>query len=438
MKLKLDIKKITAKDIKNYNKFNINNNTFTTFVKKTNLLNNTFIYTNFSQNIENITRYDFSNVSVKAMVIDNIGRLYVGGDFNKIGNLTCNRIAMWDGKKWNSLGDGLNGQVISLGIDGNNNLFVGGSFGGTYDNLIKSNSIIMWNSYNKKWVSLDGGVNGNVASINTLSNGNIVIAGSFTSSINSSTYLEKIAYWKDCNWINLGGDFLIDKNIYASTIDKFDNIYIGGYNDLPVSIYIWTTKQWNKLISKDSNELTQIVNTIIINPTNSNPIFGGIIENFGTVTNVFNVVEFDIILNQWIGLTNSDGFGLNSQCYKLFYDKINKQILAGGGFNCLSNGIDDGLVLNNVAKWNGYRWENLGVGINGNNVESFEITSNNELFIGGNIIGSENIWANGIVIYTNNYINLFYKHNLLYTLTNFKKSITISINKCLSYIFESI
>jgi len=39
MKLELDIKKITNSDISKSGKFNILNNTFTTFVKKTNQLN---------------------------------------------------------------------------------------------------------------------------------------------------------------------------------------------------------------------------------------------------------------------------------------------------------------------------------------------------------------------------------------------------------------
>jgi hypothetical protein len=111
-------------------------------------------------------------------------------------------------------------------------------------------------------------------------------------------------------------------------------------------------------------------------------------------------------------------------------------VLAGGIFNCLTNGTDNGLILNNVATWNGNEWKNLGNGVNGNNIESFEITANNDLFIGGNILGSKNVWTNGIVIYTNNYINLFYKKKLLYTLTNFNKSITISVNKSITWIFN--
>ncbi len=89
-----------------------------------------------------------------------------------------------------------------------------------------------------------------------------------------------------------------------------------------------------------------------------------------------------------------------------------------------------------MAKWNGSEWKNIGFGINGNYVESFQVNNGGEIFIGGNIFGSQNVWANGLVIYTNDYINLFFKDKLLYTLTNFNKSITISVNKCLSYIFN--
>ena len=437
MKLKLGIKKINNDDLTD-NKYDVENNTFTTFIKNTTSFNKKFIYTSFQQNIFNVGDNEFNNISVKAMVIDNVGRLYIGGDFNKIGNLTCNHVAMWDGKKWNSLGDGLNGQVTSMCVDKNNNLFVGGSFSGTYYDLVKSNCIIVWNSHNKKWIELDGGVNDIVASIKKLSNGNVVIAGSFTSSINSLTYLEKIAYWNGTNWINLGDDFLINKNIYAMSIDFNNNIYIGGFNELPASVYDWVNSQWKILIDNDSNKLTQIINTIIINPLTSNPIFGGIIGNFGSVSNVFNVIEFNISTNEWIPLTNSDGYGLDSQCYTLFYDNINKQILAGGGFKYLTNGSNNGTMLNNVARWNGIKWENLGLGLNANNVESFEINSNGELFIGGSILGSFDVWTNGIIIYTNNYIDLFFKDKFIYTLTNFKKSITVSINKCNVYIFDQI
>lgn len=437
MKLKLAAKKITSSDLVKPNSFNLKNNTFTTFIKKTNVLTKKFIYTHFVQNIENVYEYfDVSNVVVKAMVIDNMGNLYIGGDFNKIGNVTCNRVAKWNGKQWESLGDGLNGQVLSLAVDNHNNLWVGGSFDGTYNNLLESKSVIMWNDHHKSWHSVDGGVNSNVARIQKLSNGNIVIAGDFTSTVTSLTHLEKIGYWNGLNWVNLGEDFLIDKNIYALAVDQHDNLYIGGYNNLSASVYNWTSKTWSTLVNSNLDELNQIINTIIVNPVTNNPIFGGIIENFGTVTNVFNVVEYNINTNTWVPFTNSNGYGLDSQCYVLFYDKINKQVLAGGSFKNLTNGIDSELVLNNVAIWNGHSWNNMGDGINGNNVESFEITSKNELFIGGNIFGSKNVWASGLIIYTNNYINLFYKKKLLYILTNFEKQITISINACLPYIFN--
>jgi hypothetical protein len=437
MKLKLNIKKINSQDISKDEKFNIHNNTFNTYIKKTNYFNKNYIYTNFQQNIENINNFSNEYISVKAMVIDNIGRLYIGGSFNKIGNLSCNNIAMWDGKKWNSLEDGINGQVISLCIDKYNNLFVGGSFDGANNNSIKSKNIIMWNSYNKKWIGLDGGVNGYVSSIKKLSNSNIVIAGDFTNSINSLTYLEKIAYWNNISWNNLGEDFLIDKSVFAIDIDTHDNIYIGGPY-FPASVYDWNNQKWNKLVDNDSNDLTQIINTIVINPITSNPVFGGTIQNFGSYTNVFNVIEFDVTNKTWNPLTNTDGFGLDSQCLSLFYNKTNNQLYAGGIFYKLTNGIEDGLILNHIAVWNGIEWKNVGNGVNGNYVESFEFNQNNELFIGGFIFGSKNVWSNGLVIYTNNYINLFFKEKLLYILTNFNKSITISVNECLTYIYNKV
>ena len=119
-----------------------------------------------------------------------------------------------------------------------------------------------------------------------------------------------------------------------------------------------------------------------------------------------------------------------------FIKLIGWNIVSVLSFSKLTNGITDGLLLNHVAKWNGVEWENIGFGINGNYVESFEVNKRGEIFIGGPIFGSQNVWANGLIIYTNDYINLFFKDKLLYTLTNFNKTITISVNKCVSYIYN--
>lgn len=65
---------------------------------------------------------------VRAIVKDNDGNLYIGGNFSAVHNITVNNIAMWDGNEWLDLGGGANGSVSSLLFDGNGVLHVGGSF----------------------------------------------------------------------------------------------------------------------------------------------------------------------------------------------------------------------------------------------------------------------------------------------------------------------
>ncbi len=433
-KLELGVKKLTRKNTCKGNYY-VEKNFFTTFIKKSNFSNNIPIYTKFAQDIDIVNDFGPNTLAIKAMVIDKLGRLYIGGEFNKIGDLVCNNIAMWDGTKWFSLEKGITGQVLTLTIDSSNNLYVGGGFGGT--ETIQSSNIIKWNGI--KWESLDGGVDYNVNIVSTLPSGKIVIGGSFTTSITSGTPLQKIAIWDGYNWVNIGADFLNDKSIYGLAVDsKLNKIYIGGYNYLPVSVLDVSTNVWSTLSDSNSNILNQVVNTIIIDKLSGNPVFGGIIENFGTITGVFNVISFNLSTNTWVPFTNSQGFGLDNQCFKLFYDDINKKIIAGGTFYQLTNGTDSSTFLKKVATWNGLDWSPIGEGINGSYVESFALQPDGTLFIGGSILGSENLWSNGLVIYTNNYVNIRDKKNLLYTLTDYNKSITISNNSGSKYIFQKV
>jgi hypothetical protein len=433
-KLELGVKKLTRKNTCKSNYY-VKKNFFTTFIKNSDFYNNQAIYTKFPQDIDNIGDFGADQLVIKAMVFDKLGRLYIGGSFNRIGNLICNNIAMWDGTKWSSLDKGINSQVLSMSIDSSNNLFVGGSFNGT-DTVI-SQSIIKWNGL--KWESLDGGVNANVDVVSTLPSGKIVIGGSFTNSITSSTPLQKIAIWNGANWVNIGADFLNDKSIYGLAVDsKLNKIYIGGYNNLPVSVLDVSSGIWSTLADSNSNVLDQIVNTIMIDKSTGNPVFGGSFGNFGTITGVFNVISFNILTNTWVPFTNSQGYGLDGQCFKLFYDDYNKKIFAGGSFTRLTNGTNEGKFIYKASIWNGTDWEPIGEDINGIYVESFAIQPNGNLFIGGDIIGSQYLYSKGLVIYTNNYVNIRDKKNLLYTLTDFNKSITISNNSGSKYIFQKV
>lgn len=64
---------------------------------------------------------------VAALVTDQSGSVYAGGDFTFIGNLRANRVARWNGTTWLRLGSGMNGRVATLAAYGDV-LYAGGSF----------------------------------------------------------------------------------------------------------------------------------------------------------------------------------------------------------------------------------------------------------------------------------------------------------------------
>jgi hypothetical protein len=121
-----------------------------------------------SVTVNNIARWDGSNwhalgsglglpgnVRVNALATDTAGNLYAGGGFTEAGGVAVNNIARWDGSKWHALGSGVNSYVRALTVDGNGDLYAGGDFleaGG-----VTVNRIAHWDGNN--WHALGSGVN---------------------------------------------------------------------------------------------------------------------------------------------------------------------------------------------------------------------------------------------------------------------------------------
>jgi hypothetical protein len=68
-----------------------------------------------------------ANDQVEAIVVDDSGDVYIGGAFSIASKTTANNIAKWNGSSWSALGSGMNGQVYTLAISGND-LYAGGLF----------------------------------------------------------------------------------------------------------------------------------------------------------------------------------------------------------------------------------------------------------------------------------------------------------------------
>jgi len=93
--------------------------------------------------------------SVRAVVVDGSGNIYIGGDFTGVGEVIANHIAKWDGSSWSALGSGVVGSVNALAVSGTN-LYVGGRF--TSADGIAATNIVKWDG--NTWSALGSGIGG--------------------------------------------------------------------------------------------------------------------------------------------------------------------------------------------------------------------------------------------------------------------------------------
>jgi hypothetical protein len=71
---------------------------------------------------------NFGGGTVNAMAVDSRGRLIVGGDFARVGDVAANYIARWNGAVWETLGRGTDQAVTALAADGYGTIWVAGNF----------------------------------------------------------------------------------------------------------------------------------------------------------------------------------------------------------------------------------------------------------------------------------------------------------------------
>ena len=171
---------------------------------------------------------------VYAIAVDGNGDVYVGGTFTQAGGVAANYIAKWNGLRWSALGSGLNDEVYSIVLNGTD-VYVGGKFttaGGT-----TANHIAKWNG--SSWSALSFGMNGYVYAL-ALTGGNqpnftgkyIYAGGDFTAA--GTVAANRIARWDGTAWSPLGqgvGTSLNDV-VYAiagnNTCADCDDVWVGG------------------------------------------------------------------------------------------------------------------------------------------------------------------------------------------------------------------
>lgn len=126
----------------------------------------------------------------------------VGGSFANVGNVPAARVARWDGTRWQALGAGLAGPVDDLEVLPNGDLLAAGSFQAS--GAIPARALARWDGI--AWSEFGGvaqsGGPGAVVALEALPNGDLVVAGNFSSA--GSVPANHVAVWRGGSWSPLG------------------------------------------------------------------------------------------------------------------------------------------------------------------------------------------------------------------------------------------
>jgi hypothetical protein len=308
---------------------------------------------------------------VYALAVDG-DDLYVGGMFNAVGGYPSmdgtQSIARWNitTHTWSAVSDGVPGYVYALAVDGDD-LYVGGMFNavGGYPSIPGTQSIARWNKTNKNWSALQEGVPGWVCAI-APDGGDLYVGGLFNAvgGYPSVPYTHNIAKWNGSAWSALGsgaGGYVNDIAIGA------DGIYIGGLflsagGKASLNIALWHGNGTNPGDPRDAYWDDR---------------FGGVLLN-GTFVDDLAVNGDDVYVagnfyqasglpgtrgiarwNSRSGAWSSVGNGINGGYVEAVAVSGN-DVYIGGNFTKTT-----GSPANYIGRWDGQRWWDLGIGVNG-------------------------------------------------------------------------
>lgn len=311
---------------------------------------------------------------VNALALDSQGNLYVGGSiYQYLSDPNLTGIIKWDGEKWSSLGEGLNGKVNDIQIDENDHLYVGGAFRKA-GNQEYAHNIAKWDG--NEWSALSSGLDREVHCIYMAEDGNVYVGGKFTAT-GSNYPVQKFARWDGTSWNSLNADF--NTTVEAIAVDQNGIIYAGGAfrHNGNGSLYNYIAQydgiSWTTL----DRGLNSVVTDILIGPNNEVYVSGSFLDAGGD-TNADRIAVWDG--DAWQSL----GTGLNHSVNDMEFDD-NGNLVVVGWFTDAGGDMQ----ADRVAKWNGSTWSSSAP-ITNNFVTRLEIAPSGELFLAGSFENLEN------------------------------------------------
>ncbi len=261
--------------------------------------------------------------------------LAVGGSFEITANFYSNRVAIWDGTAWSTLGSGTNGPVCALQSfdDGAGPaLYAGGDF--TAAGGVAANHIAKWDG--SEWSPVGGGTNDDVLALVVFDDGTgdaLYAAGAFTTA--GGVVASRIAKWDGTSWSAVGS----------------------GMNG-PVS---------DLAVFADGR------------PGVAAALFAGGDFTTADVVAANHIARWDG--DNWTPL--SSGLNNDVRALAVFEHEDELALYVGGSFT-----MAGGSPASRIAKWNGSSWSTVGAGV-GNSVHAlatFDGGDGLELYATGNFV----------------------------------------------------
>lgn len=298
---------------------------------------------------------DPASTDVNAIAVSGAD-VYVGGEFDRAGDVAANHIAKWDSAahKWSALGSGLDDGVMALAARGDD-VYVGGYF--TQAGSVEAPFLARWNDAMQTWSAVgdklsSGGGAPSIRAIVISDSGDVYVGGIFDKA--GAITVNSIARWDGSLWHALGsgvGPGPLPR-VNAIAISGGD-VYVGGWFTTPAAnIARWNGSDWSGL-GDGTGGGSPYVSAIAI--SGSNIYISGL---FDTVTDAGGVHPAGHVA-MWNGSSwNMLAGGMQGNFAVGALAVGDDGIYAGGNFTELTEGPN--LPANRVARWDGAAWHAVG------------------------------------------------------------------------------